>query len=452
MHQSRHDTNLLQSLWRGPRAMRSVGWAWGARCIVGTPQIQTLRSKKKDKPNSLCHHPSTSYGRYVDHFWVLPTRFYRSSSFAPHQRGHLYPLISWSYLQLLREIAWSTPSLWSSLLVRVTSRHDSRIVTGIAREWLARSGQLPLSIRIYAVDACEAVSALVDIINQYSTRWSDLDLYMPSYISEFLHAIDNHAPMLKSIRLYCSAREMGWDFHSSQLTCPRLERAHLSLSSMDGINIQLDNLTHLTLDSMTIIDSLLILRETPRLIFCKFWGSDLDRYRVKDVSGPVITSLRSLQLPRFIDRTSEVFLNNLIAPHLEEFSLPNYDSPSRSMSTTVITSFLRRSGCSLRSFSMIFGTVSPYIEGLMNLLQSMPSLNTLSIISTTRRFVKTTTPEESRRLWPTEHISNNGQSPLLAERISSRRTFIRPQDFGIYWRAVSTSGKLRRSIFLAIRG
>ena len=64
------------------------------------------------------------------------------------------------------------------------------------------------------------------------------------------------------------------------------------------------------------------------------------------------------------------------------------------MSTTVIISFLRRSGCSLRSFSMIFSTISPYIEGLMNLLQSMPSLNTLSIISTTRRFVKTTTPED----------------------------------------------------------
>ena len=49
-----------------------------------------------------------------------------------------------------RDIAWSTPSLWSSLVIRVPSKHKSHITTGIAQEWLARSGQLPLSIRIYS--------------------------------------------------------------------------------------------------------------------------------------------------------------------------------------------------------------------------------------------------------------------------------------------------------------
>ena len=85
------------------RGVQTVGWGRWTRCLVTTPQTQTIRSKKEDKPNSLCHHPSTSYGRYVDHFWVLPTRFYGSLTFTRlgHQRGHFYPLrISWSYLQL----------------------------------------------------------------------------------------------------------------------------------------------------------------------------------------------------------------------------------------------------------------------------------------------------------------------------------------------------------------
>src|SRR5882762_3950815 len=79
-----------------------------------------------------------------------------------------------------RDIAWSTPSLWSSLVVRVTEKDGSHI----AQEWLSRSGQLPLSIRIRICSnirvfnyrlyrAYEAVSALAPIINQYSTRWSD---------------------------------------------------------------------------------------------------------------------------------------------------------------------------------------------------------------------------------------------------------------------------------------
>ena len=68
-----------------------------------------------------------------------------------------------------RDIAWSTPSLWSSLTVRVTSNHNSNITTGIAQEWLARSGQLPLSICIFSSDYHdEAITALAYIINQYS--------------------------------------------------------------------------------------------------------------------------------------------------------------------------------------------------------------------------------------------------------------------------------------------
>ena len=78
-----------------------------------------------------------------------------------------------------RDIAWSIPSLWSSLVVRVPKKHDSHIVTGITQEWLARSGQLPLSIRILSTFYNKTVFALADIVNQYSTRWSELDLYIP---------------------------------------------------------------------------------------------------------------------------------------------------------------------------------------------------------------------------------------------------------------------------------
>ena len=50
------------------------------------------------------------------------------------------------------------------------------ITTGLAQEWLARSGRLPLSIRIISTFNNKTVTALADIINQYSARWSDLEL------------------------------------------------------------------------------------------------------------------------------------------------------------------------------------------------------------------------------------------------------------------------------------
>ena len=303
---------------------------------------------------------------------------------SPYTKGDFsIPLSLGAICSSWREVAWSTPSLWSSFVVRVTRKHDSHIVTGIAREWLARSGQLPLSIRIYAVDACEAVSALVNIIYQYSTRWSDLDLYMPSYFCEYFHATDNHAPILKSIRFHCSAKPKHWNLQNFQLSCPRLERAYFSFTHMDRSNIQLDNITHLTLHFISIIDAFFILRKSPRLVFCKFSGS-CSSY---NIGPPVLTSMRSLQLDLNTIAAND-FLNNLIAPYLEEFSLPKkrYRNPS----TEVIASFLERSACSLRSFSTIFSFFPVHLEGFMRLLQSMPSLNTLSITATSLNYFDNT--------------------------------------------------------------
>ena len=280
------------------------------------------------------------------------------------------PLFLGAICSYWRDIAWSTPSLWSSLVV--TDKYISHVAAGIAQEWLVRSGQLPLSIRIYSEHLeHEVVSALADIVNQYSNRWSNLDLHIPDFCYRYFHGTDNHAPNLKVIRFYSSKNTKGLNF---QLTCPRLERASLTCFPVDGINIQWDNLTHLTIKFMFIDERfLVILRKTPRLVFCKVEGC-WSQYGGQTIA-PVLTSLRTLRL--MYSSFVEDFLNHLIAPHLEEFS----SLDCHNSSTEVIASFLRRSSCSLRSFTMIFSIRPPYFESFMNFLQSMPSLNTLSIRS-----------------------------------------------------------------------
>ena len=132
---------------------------------------------------------------------------------------------------------------------------------------------------------------------------------------------------------------------------------------------------------MSIYNSFLILRKTPRLLYCKVSGS-CGRFRRGSVGASLLTSLRYLQL--LIPRYAECFLDNLKAPFLEEFCFPR----SRIWSMEVIDSFLERSACSLRSFSVMFSTFPPYFDGVMSLLQSMPSLNTLSL--TTQTMTKNT--------------------------------------------------------------
>ena len=293
-----------------------------------------------------------------------------------HTKGNIsIPLSLGAICSYWRDIAWSTPGLWSSLVVRIRSKHDSHTVTGITEEWLARSGQLPLSIRILSTFDNKSVPALADIINQYSTRWFDLDLDMPLHCYQHFHATDNHAPILKSIRFQCSdslTRMMSMNLNF-QLTCPHLERVNFMGFSMGRTNIQWDNLTHLTIHSTSITDSLLILLKAPRLVFCKVSGF-CSHFEEDGIGAPVLTSLRSLQL-LIASVAAKDFLDNLIAPHLEEFSLPSGHVPS----IRVITSFLRRSACSLRSFTVIDIFLLNF-EDFMFFLQSLPSLNSLSML------------------------------------------------------------------------
>jgi hypothetical protein len=106
--------------------------------------------------------------------------------------------------------------------------------------------------------------------------------------------------------------------------------------------IQWDNLTHLSLlYSTSIVKSFLILRKTPRLVFCKISGFRFSPDE-EPIGAPVLTlvSLRSLHL---ITHFAEDILDNLIAPQSEELSLPNFFNPSTDVPTEVITSFLGRS-------------------------------------------------------------------------------------------------------------
>ena len=321
----------------------------------------------------------------------------------------LTPLSLGAICSYWRDIAWSTPTLWSSLVVRDQNRYEPHIVTGIAQEWLARSGRLPLSIRISSTFYNKSVSTLIDIINQYSNRWfdlhlnlphhryklfhatdihnrwSDLDLDIPDRYYQLLHATDNHAPILKSIRFHCvfNMNNIETSNFNLQLTCPRLERADLLDFPLNGSNIQWDNLTRVTLHSMPIFDFFLILRKTPRLVFCEVLGfSSFRRLEERDIGAPALTSLRILHLPININ-----LLDYLIATNLEEFSLPKHYSPP----IEDITSFLRRSTCSLYFLSMVF---PQYSKSYMNLLESMPSLNTLSILSTATRTLANTPPDD----------------------------------------------------------
>lgn len=85
--------------------------------------------------------------------------------------------------QLWRNTAWSHPPLWNNLYIDLSStgyEHGPDIV----EEWLARSGALPLDIRISDGDDINSRSegqhaiTIMNMIRQFSPRWRSLDIRM----------------------------------------------------------------------------------------------------------------------------------------------------------------------------------------------------------------------------------------------------------------------------------
>ena len=193
------------------------------------------------------------------------------------------------HLQLL-ERDCLVNGLWSSLVAHIPVSH-----TAIAQGWLAHPRRPASSscIDSYLFKSlwtynCQAVSALadiiLDIINQYSTRWSDFDLVMPQscfYQFFFFHATDHHAPMESYPRaqnLFDSPYKQRCRKLIPSANLSAFEWSHFIICSTWSSRCQwmgsMFNRTIFNLhsSSMSIIDSFLIPRNlnTSRLVFVKF--------------------------------------------------------------------------------------------------------------------------------------------------------------------------------------
>ncbi|PPQ99922.1 hypothetical protein CVT26_009254 [Gymnopilus dilepis] len=114
-----------------------------------------------------------------------------------------------------REIIFSNPAFWNTLCMRLSSSSPDNQAF-IARQWLERSGNLPLTIAVYEYDtlrygnpsgeseepAPQTSPRLIDVINDFSDRWEALSLHnLPASFIPLFKGNDKGAPMLHHIIL-----------------------------------------------------------------------------------------------------------------------------------------------------------------------------------------------------------------------------------------------------------
>ncbi|KAF8881046.1 hypothetical protein CPB84DRAFT_1851688 [Gymnopilus junonius] len=277
-----------------------------------------------------------------------------------------------------RHIAWSSPYVWSIFTMVVPRPHISETRIQLAKEYLSRSGRLPLSINVRAHSFDNSAPGiaqfypLIDIINQYSSRWRQLYLSLPS--SLFALLTFSSASSLLDVDLDCLDEDKSSLHTLLPILPPVVETQYLHL---DPPSMNWTQVTHFTTSLLKVDQVLQILRLGPCLrecVFCdiRFREVDSPDQAFAPVTHPLLESLRvSLNF----DDSEGLFFSKVTLPALQHFQVESSDFDP--LYHDHLASFLTRSS-QLRSLKLLEADFDDP-EHVLVLLRATPSLEKLQI-------------------------------------------------------------------------
>ena len=317
------------------------------------------------------------------------------------------PLLLGRICSVWRNISLFTPRLWSSMHLVVPTHYDSAKINPIIqlrcealKEWLGRSGTLPLSISLtipnngYSADI--SATPLFESLIQFSHRWNIIDLRVPYGLLEPLNVLTkDDVPCLEAIKI---DDIFNWDggtlpqWHFSIFgTAPRLHRVSFVHFQGDPHNLPLPwaRLTELSIEtdqnpsSLNSCEALATLKQCPNLQSCTL---DIRPSIPRNITAtPELVKLLALHTfrlrvyPENLDDLTAVF-DHLFTPSLIGLAVTvfiNYDFISSPAQHVPFRSLLTRSSCPLESLTLSQNPISP--EALIECLHLVPALTTLFV-------------------------------------------------------------------------
>ncbi|PPQ70051.1 hypothetical protein CVT26_013377 [Gymnopilus dilepis] len=278
-----------------------------------------------------------------------------------------------------RQLAWSTPQLWTYILVNLEAR-DLKQHVGFFRDWLSRSGNLPLSIRVYGKaysDPTPEVCDIIGLINKESSRWKMLDLRISAVFSTRFVGDTQCVgrPILGSLRL--EHHDDPETAHNFQFNLMSTRPAPSNVFMMDvpykSVHIQWDNVTYFEAEEVYLDDVFQLLQNAPGLQDLKLECISEDRgdFPLPD-SIVVHRQLRDLTLRWPFHGVLHDFLSHINLPSLNRLYLRHgYEDHAGE----TIASFLKRSSCPLEIL-ILTDTIYDTDE-LVSVLSEVPSLVSL---------------------------------------------------------------------------
>ncbi|KIM36373.1 hypothetical protein M413DRAFT_292318 [Hebeloma cylindrosporum] len=295
-----------------------------------------------------------------------------------------WPLKLGSVCRKWRQLAWATPQLWTTVYVRIKLSIAGSL-PGLLREWLCRSGTLPLTVYFYehqnawfttynilfdgkARNALEVTKGLViDILAPHSGRWRSFHLTASADVMKrFSESIS--PTQLNSLELaFTFVRRSPATPEFITEPMPNLTELKLSRFPVASLNVLWDNITHATVSEVVLSEALELLRRASNLDY--YCVTLADQGEVGPIIPVVHPRLRSLELrgPRIRRILSEITL-----PSLEEWA---QDVTRQSLED--MQSFVQRSRSHVKLLKLNCPILFP---GAFNpLLQKLPSVERIHL-------------------------------------------------------------------------
>jgi hypothetical protein len=285
-----------------------------------------------------------------------------------------------------RQLARSTPALWARLTFTLPLP-NSKIMEALpylVSDWLERSGDLPLTLKVFLSTYSNPSpdighASVIDVLNQHSRRWCDVEFNLPP---DYIGRLCGSSPpeKLRELSIFLG----NGNTHNLPLTFrlnarPGPTKFTIWGFLLKGVDVAWDNLAHLYLNHTTLDGVLQVIQDAPLLEICSlsFISSPIDDFRIPEIIIPH-PYLRTLQVSS-IDETDvfQKLIKSLELPSLESWSVRSVEL-EESVVVDIMISFLKRSGCSLKTLD-IRPNGAPADEDFERFLQAVPCLQHLCV-------------------------------------------------------------------------
>ncbi|KDR86103.1 hypothetical protein GALMADRAFT_235337 [Galerina marginata CBS 339.88] len=294
-----------------------------------------------------------------------------------------------------RQIAWATPQLWNFISIQFkVDKFPAR--DELVKEWLSRSGQLPLSISVFerryveenpylpliGESTAHHFHSVIQTLSSYSNRWQNLSLKLPSFLCRRFADVTSHADVLHTLHLlpefqYNEDLEDKEELTFANFT-PRPRDVAICSYRLKSVHIDWNILTHFYTKGFHIDECLELLRRSPQLTHCQMlYIRETDSHFPVPGNPIVHHVLRDLHVDFSGGQEIEelaLFFDNITLRSLTHFRCGLYNC---SLPGDLLLSFIERSSCCLRSFRIDDVSFEDDHGKLECLLRAMPSLSDL---------------------------------------------------------------------------